>query len=234
MLSTRDEQVRERMDDPDCDPVALRRTYGQFAAVNRLLAGWRRIYRHRIVPLLTPDRPSSLLDLGCGGGDVARALARWAADDGLPLHVTAVDPDPRAIAYAAGRAPRPGVSVRQAGTADLLAEGEQFDLVISNHVLHHLDAAGLDQVLTDSMRLSRRLVLHNDLTRHWAAYGAWSLVSWPFSRQSFLRTDGLASIRRSYTPAELAAIVPTGWQVVSQFPARLLLMHAPGREQSGG
>ena len=40
---------------------------------------------------------------------------------------------------------------------------------------------------------------------------------------SFIRVDGLISIRRSYTPSELSAAVPPGWRVEKRMPARLLL-----------
>jgi 2-polyprenyl-3-methyl-5-hydroxy-6-metoxy-1,4-benzoquinol methylase len=75
-LASRDREVRELMDDPDADLAALRRTYRQFRLVNRLVAGWGRLYGRDIRPLLSTDREATLLDIGSGGGDVARAMAR--------------------------------------------------------------------------------------------------------------------------------------------------------------
>lgn len=223
-LAQRDRDLRELMDDPDCDPDALRRTYGQFGLVNRLVAGWRRRYRRDLRPLLSAGRGTTLLDVGCGAGDVACALARWAARDGLRLDVTAVDPDPRAYAYAveSGGA-TPAVTFRCCSSGDLVAEGRRFDVVISNHVLHHLTEDELAALLTESTGLARRLVLHSDLTRSPVAYAAYGLLSRAAGPGSFLRADGLRSLRRSYRPAELAAIVPAGWQVRRAFPFRLLL-----------
>jgi 2-polyprenyl-3-methyl-5-hydroxy-6-metoxy-1,4-benzoquinol methylase len=222
-LRSRDTDVRELMDDPDCDPVALDRTYARFRLVNRLVSGWRRTYLAQIRPLLSDSRSTSLLDVGSGGGDVARALAAWARADGLSLRVVGVDPDPRAHAFATASPAPPGVSFRQAGCAELVAAGERYDVVISNHLLHHLDAPGLSRLLQDSQRLASRRVLHSDLRRSRLAYLGWAAVSWPAARDTFVFTDGLLSIRRSYRPAELAAAVPTGWQVAAQRPYRLLL-----------
>ena len=89
-LRVRDTQLRELMDDPDCDLAGLRHTYAQFRVVNRLVAGWRRVYRQRIRPLLRTGQTTTLLDIGSGGGDVARTLARWARRDGFALAVTAI------------------------------------------------------------------------------------------------------------------------------------------------
>ena len=233
-LRRRDPDLQELMDDPDCDLTQLRRTYAQFQVVNRLLAGWGGLYRRRIRPLLAPDRVTTLLDVGSGGGDVPRALARWAARDGLTLAVTAVDPDERAHAYATDLPRVPGLTFRRTTSSALVEEGAEFDVVVSNHVLHHLDAAGLDRLLADSERLSRRLVVHNDIARSRWAYAAYAVGCRPFGRRSFLLADGLRSIRRSYTLAELADCVPPGWTVARQAPARLLLLREADPAQAAG
>jgi 2-polyprenyl-3-methyl-5-hydroxy-6-metoxy-1,4-benzoquinol methylase len=203
----------ELMDAPDCDARRLQNTYRQFAVINRALSGWRRLYVRELRPSLAGNpAPATLLDIGSGGGDLAYQLARWANRDGLPLRITGIDPDPRAAAYARGRPPIPGVEFRQAHSADLVMEGRRFDFVISNHVLHHLSAAELQQLLADSAALSTRQVLHNDLRRSPAAYALFSAAALPFPG-SYIRADGLTSIRRSYTPPELAALAPPGWHV---------------------
>ena len=223
-LGRRDRDLRELMDDPEADPVALRRTYRQFRLVNGLVSGWRRRYRRDIRPRLRADRETTLLDIGCGAGDVARDLARRARRDGLPLTVTAVDPDPRAYAYAREETDATAeVRLRCCSSADLVAENRRFDVVISNHLLHHLDQSELHQLLDDSAALAGRLVLHNDLARSRVSYAAFGVLSRLAGSTSFLRTDGLRSIRRSYRPAELAAVVPEGWRVQRTFPFRLLL-----------
>lgn len=221
-LRTRETVREELMDDPGCDPVRLDRTYAAFRVVN-VLAGWGRIYRNRIRPLLDPARATTLLDVGCGGGDVSRALARWAARDGMRLRVTGVDPDPRAGRFAARRT-APHVTFRRASSSELLAAGERFDVVVSNHVLHHLSPAALDSVLADSAALARRLVVHNDVARSRWAHEAFRALSWPLAGWTFVHADGLLSVRRSYRAAELRTVAPPPWRVEQQRPARLLLV----------
>lgn len=203
--------VIEMMDRPDCDPVRLDRTYRQFGLVNRLFSGWRLLYVRELRPLLSPDHPITVLDIGCGGGDIARLLAGWSARDNLRVEITGIDPDGRACDHASRRKTQ-SVNFRQAASADLVREGRSYDVVISNHVLHHLQPAELAAFLADSQNLATRLSLHNDLRRSVAAYGLFSLAALPF-RGSFIRPDGLVSIRRSYTPAELRAAAPPGWNV---------------------
>lgn len=215
----------EEMDREDCDPRRLNRTYARFPVVNRLLSGWRGTYRRRLRPLLAANRAVSLLDIGCGSGDVARSLAKWARRDGLRLTVTAVDPDERAFAFASQSARVEGVSYRKAHSSELVAEGRKFDVVISNHILHHLSSAQLAAVLHDSELLSRGLCLHNDLNRSNIAYVLFLAGFWPLGVGSYICGDGLTSIRRSYTAAELKAAVPAPWSVERNGPWHHLLVH---------
>ena len=220
---TRAVHLPEIMDDPQCDPAGLERTYRAFGTINALIAGWRLVYRRDLRPFLIRPGGATLLDIGCGGGDAARHLARWAARDRLRLQVTAIDADGRAIAYARAQAPVAGVTYRQALSSDLRAEGQHFDLVISNHLLHHLNAADLASLLADTEALCTGLAVHGDIERHPLAYAAYRLVTPPLFPGSFIQVDGLRSIRRSYTHAELAAAAPVGWVARRQVPFRNLL-----------
>lgn len=213
----------EQMDLPGCDPARLERTYAQFALVNRAVSGWQGIYRALIRPRLSPGAPATLLDIGCGGGDVPVRLARWAQRDGLGLEVTAIDPDARASRFAREHNSGAGVTFRQATSSVLVDEGRSFDFVISNHVLHHLEADMLPAFLGESAALCHGLALHNDLRRSAAAYALFFAGSCLLTG-SYIRQDGLTSIRRSYTPRELQALAPPGWIAASRFPFRNLLI----------
>lgn len=216
------------MDDPHCDPVRLARTYRRFGIVNRLVAGWGVVYRTRLRPHLRGlGRPGRVLDLGCGGGDVAIHLAGLAARDRLRVEWVGVDPDPRAL-QAAQQRTHEHVEFRRAGSAELVAAGERFDVVLSNHVLHHLDAQALAGFTEDSRALARGLVLHGDIERGRLAYGLYAIGITPVAPGTFLRTDGMRSIRRSYRREELAATLGAGWSVESPAPFRLLAV-AEGR-----
>ena len=222
ILGRRKPELVELMDRPDCDLVLLNETYRQFNVLNRLLSGWRGIYKRTIRPRLL-DGPATLLDVGCGGGDVARFLALLARTDGLALAITGIDPDSRAIDYAR-RAParRSGAEIEWLAchTSQLVRDGRQFDFVISNHVLHHLKLEELQGLLSDSEALATHACVHNDICRDDFAMAGFQIVSLPF-QGSFIRPDGLMSIRKSYTRRELAGVLPESWRAVRRMPFRL-------------
>ncbi len=233
-LARRDTDAIEEMDRPDCDLDRLDRTYAQFGLVNAVVSGWRGTYTSLLRPTFSRDRVNTLLDVGSGGGDVPRALARWARLDGFDLEVTAIDPDERAHAYATRLPPLPGLTFRRALSSELVAEGSTFDAVVSNHVLHHLDADEFNGLLDDSEQLARRVAVHSDIARHPAGYALFSVGTLPLPG-SFIREDGLTSIRRSYTPDELRTAV-TGrdtWEVRTRVPfINLLVLERPGARAS--
>ncbi|GAA2176358.1 class I SAM-dependent methyltransferase [Agrococcus versicolor] len=221
-LATRSDEL-ERMDDPDVDLGLLTRTYEQFETVNALVSRWRALYVRRIRPALPTDRTATVLDVGSGGGDVARSLAGWMRRDGIDAEITGVDPDPRAHDFATAH-PADGVRFERATSTDLVAQGRRFDVVLSNHLLHHLDDAALASVVADSDALASRLALHADLARARVPLVAFGLATRALRRSSLLHDDGTASIRRSHRVDELQELVPAPWRVERLFPYRLLLV----------
>ncbi|MBB6403038.1 2-polyprenyl-3-methyl-5-hydroxy-6-metoxy-1,4-benzoquinol methylase [Arthrobacter sp. AZCC_0090] len=217
----------EDMDRPDCDLDRLNRSYARFRLVNAVVSGWRDTYRTRIKPLLTTAAPTTVLDIGCGGGDVARSLALWAAADGYLLDVTGIDPDERAFHFANSAPKVEGVSYRKAFSSELVSERLHFDVVISNHVLHHLTTPELASFLSDSEQLCQRIALHNDLKRSRLAYSLFWAGAWPLGIGSYIHGDGLTSIRRSYTAAELRAAAPPAWTVEGSGLWHNLLIYSP-------
>jgi 2-polyprenyl-3-methyl-5-hydroxy-6-metoxy-1,4-benzoquinol methylase len=227
-LATRDTRLTELMDVPGCDPVRLRRTLDRFRIVNRLVAGWDAVYRAYLHPaLLAAGGSGRILDIGCGGGDVLRRIVQLARRDGYTMTGLGIDPDPRAIRAAQAAPEMPGVIYRHTDSGRLVSEGHRFDVVISNHLLHHLAADARAGVLADSERLATGLVVHADIARSRTAYAAYAIAITPIAPGSLLRTDGLRSIRRSYTPAELAAVLPEGWTAERSRPFRVLAIHRP-------
>lgn len=232
-LSARAVDARELMDEPDADERMLGLTYDRFRIVNALVSRPGGVYR-RDIRARARRGPVRILDVGAGGGDLCRDLARRLRRDGLTADITALDADERAIRWAEAHDDGAGIGYRCALADELVEEGAQFDVVLSNHVLHHLTDAELPQMLHDTRRLvgDTGVVVHHDIARAGAAYALFRGATAPFARTvlagTFIREDGLISIRRSYTREELAAAAPEGWTVRARAPFRLELRWEPG------
>lgn len=222
----------EEMDRQDCDPLLLERTYKQFPLVNWFVSGWRRIYTSTIRPALPRERTATILDIGCGGGDITINLARWAAKDGFDIRVLGIDPDARAHDFAVRASDASGIGgskllFRRALSSELVAEGNVFDVVVSNHLLHHLSPTELATLLADSSTLSTSLAIHNDIRRSRTALFLFGAATLPLARTSLTRRDGLTSIRRSYLAEELAQLVPHGWRAERAGLYRVQALYRP-------
>ncbi len=232
-LGRRDDTAVELMDDPAADLAMLERTYDRFRLVNAVVSNPRAVYRRWIRPRLSPIETRRVLDIGTGGADLPRAMLAWARADGLRLEVTAIDPDERAITWARRRPLVPGLVLRQVTSRELADAGERFDVVTSNHVLHHLDGRELGALLAESERLAAGggLAVHGDIERSRLGYAAFALGTLPFAGNllaaTFIRADGLTSIRRSHTAVELRVVLPAGWRVRRGFPSRLEVLWSP-------
>ena len=210
--------LTERMDDPHCDAKKLARTYAQFARINALLSGWTGIYQRELRPALQAGA-RTVLDIGCGGGDVLRHLATLTQRDGLSAEFRGIDPDPRAIAFAQAQHNLANLHFEQ---TDLYTLSSGADILLSNHVLHHLTSDEIKTLCAACERLASHKVIHNDICRDDRALLLFPCVGGWF-RDSFIFEDGMRSIRRAFTQKELEKIVPPGWQVTPSAPFRLQL-----------
>ncbi len=223
-LTSRNTDLIEIMDDPDCDERGLHRTYDWFSRLNPWLARWRSLYNSHLSPLMAPDRTTTILDIGCGGGDLLRLIDDMSRAENKSVSLTGIDPDKRAIDYALARTESDRISYHAIHSSELVDQGLSFDIVVSNHVLHHLDDPALNVLLEDSATLSRSLALHNDICRDDLAWLSFIPVGLA-ARGSFIMTDGLRSIRRSWHPDDLDGRLPAGWRAEKKMPFRLLLTH---------
>ncbi|MCA1803697.1 MAG: methyltransferase domain-containing protein [Rhodothermaceae bacterium] len=224
-LKNRDPSLRELMDDPECNLQLLENTYRQFGTINRLLAGWEKVYQRYILPHCKPGQRYTLLDLGSGGGDLAVYIADLSRKYGQDLQVYATDPDQRAYLYALKNHRGRDVLFLDDTLEKIALADMEFDFVISNHLMHHLQEDELRTIMETAAGICVRSVIFNDIRRSTVGYLLFSTAIRPFFRNSFIIPDGLTSIKRSFTKSELDRVVPRGWEVKKMFPYRLLTVH---------
>lgn len=218
----------ERMDQPDCDPAQLINTYRQFKRVNRLFARPGTLYARYIRPYLSKSHSVSILDIGSGGGDIPLYIAKRAEQDGFLIRITAIDTDQRSLEFSRKNSRLDTITYHRCAISEILADQTQYDLVISNHLLHHLPDEEIIPFLQTTTQVARFAVFLSDIHRSEVSQFMFKLITQPFFHDSFVVEDGLTSIRRSYTPKELSLILPEGWRIDRLFPYRLIaVFHQP-------
>jgi 2-polyprenyl-3-methyl-5-hydroxy-6-metoxy-1,4-benzoquinol methylase len=213
------------MDDPHCDRVKLMRTYSQFKFVNRSFTGWKSIFKKYILPLLNEDRQFTLLDVGSGTMDVSLFLQKLVENEGKILHVTGIDPNDVTAELMAKTSLPPLAAYRNCYLSELIKDGESYDFVISNHLLHHLQQPEIVALLGEVELVTKKRAIMNDLSRSYISYIFFGALTLPIRKHSFLHIDGLRSIRRSYRVKEFESLGLKNWRFKSKFPFRVLGIH---------
>lgn len=230
ILKNRNPHLIEWMDRDDCDRELLFNTYDQFDRINKLLSGWDRIYNSYIKPHIqkseaNPDQPFTILDIGCGGGDIIRYLNDLCTNDGFHVLFTGIDPDTRALDYSNQSSQPHNINFFSERSDELVNENRTFDIVISNHLMHHLSSGELTFICNDASSLAKIGVIFSDIERSDIGYLAFQTVAPLLFRNSYIVKDGLTSIKKSYRKSELQSQLPVGWTVLRKFPFRLLALY---------
>ena len=119
----------ERLDDLTVRGPDHERVLGELARINRWFATTARVVR--AARSLRLPRGASIVDIGCGGGDVLAALRRTFPD----ARLTGIDGNPATIAFARRNVDAEFIE------ADILAPdfvAPRCDLAVSTHFLYHL------------------------------------------------------------------------------------------------
>jgi ubiquinone/menaquinone biosynthesis C-methylase UbiE len=154
------------------------------------------------------ENPVRMLDVGTGGGDMARDLLVRARRHGRRLSVVATDIRPEIVAYArqAGATPNTSdnLSIELVDPGPIAAADGSFDIAHASLVLHHLEAPRAVDLLADMGRVARRAVIVNDLERGWPWFMAARALATVATRNRYTRHDGPLSVRRAYSRGEVA------------------------------
>lgn len=224
MTSLRERAVaEEQMDAFDLPPEAYAAVLADLSKVNAWTMAARPTlsFLDRIV---RPGQRLKLLDVGFGHGDMLRRIARWGERRGIACELVGIDLNPRSEAIAR-EATVPGLPiVYRTGDYATLA-GEQWDVVISSLVAHHMTRDQLVAFLRFMDREAARGWLVNDLHRHRLAHFGFPLLARAMRWHRIVRADGTLSVARSFRPAEwrdlFAAAAVEHAEVRRWFPFRL-------------
>lgn len=196
----------ELMDAPGLDPAELTETLGELSFINRSLGGHATTLAG-LARLVPPGRREfDVLDVGCGGGDTARAIVEWARLRGLTARVHGIDLAPEAVACA--RRANAGLTGLDFTAADLfdLPPARKYDVVHAALLLHHLPDEAAAKALAKMRALSRLGLVINDLHRHPAAYHPIKGLAALFSRNRLIRHDAPLSVLRGFSRRDLEGL----------------------------
>ncbi len=202
----------ELMDDPAIDPVEHRRALDGLRRVNKLCRTGRHIAKEILAIAKKYNRNSlSVLDIGCGSGDVATEVVRRLSGRvecnvvGWDISQTAVDCATKTWSTLQNRLPfskRSSVEVRFQQADVFQPQDLKFDVVYCCLFLHHFTELQAAEVLKRMKSVASLSVLVDDLKRSRLGYALAKIGCQLLSRSPVVHFDGPQSVRAAFTELE--------------------------------
>lgn len=194
------------MDDFNLEGNHMDEALARIAWINRLLGGNRiTVDAVRKLARQMGGGILSVTDLGCGNGDMLRALDKMAQQEGVSLQLKGIDANPYTVALAR-RMSEQRISYQCSNILDKDFIPETTDITLLTLTLHHFSDDEIRQVLLKAARHTRVAIIVNDLQRSRLAYGLFAALSFVCRLGTMNDNDGKLSIRRGFRKNELEAI----------------------------
>tara|TARA_B110000091_G_scaffold208961_1_gene249401 strand:- start:963 stop:1673 length:711 start_codon:yes stop_codon:yes gene_type:complete len=208
-ISTKNRTNKEElMDDFSIGGDLLRDTLDKLENINRWLGGNRVTVKglKKLLKNHPKEQEISIVDIGCGHGDILRDVANFGRKNGYRMKLLGVDANPTAIEYAIELSTEyPEVHFK---TEDIFSEAFQnreFDVILATLFLHHFKEPQLITFLKNSLQQTKIGILVNDLHRNALAYYLFLLLS-VFIKNKMIIEDGLTSVLRGFKRKDLEGI----------------------------
>lgn len=218
--------LSEWMDEP-CSYEDFRACLRDLAQVNRMTLAYRPTLRWLERAVASAEGPVHIVDVGCGGGDMLRAIGAWAGRRGVAVRLTGIDLNPYA-ARAARELEVSGSGIEWiTGDAFSYTPAVPIDVVVSSLFTHHLPDREIVAFLQWMERVAHRGWFINDLHRERLPYLGFQVLAAVMRWHRFVRHDGPVSFRRAFRHADWqhyladAGLESSGVELETFRPARL-------------
>lgn len=198
-------QLEEAMDDPSLGTAKLGAVFRDLNRTNFILGG-QRITLQAVSDLLTrfPRDSYSIIDMGCGDGDLLRRLARNCRKARIKASFLGIDNSTAALELAVAKSAEfPEIQYRKASILELDYHKHSCDILLCTLTLHHFTDRDITALLQNFARMARLGVVIHDLQRNRLAYYLFHVFSLIFIKTKIAKQDGLISIRRGFLREEL-------------------------------
>ncbi len=199
----------ELMDDLNLASDALRQNLDELETINTWLGGYTPV-TGGLETLRTEwprDRPLRLADIGCGGGDTLRVIAKWARRHGLAIELIGIDANAFMIDYARQKcAAWPEITFQQLDIFAHVFRQQTFDVVTASLFCHHFADQSLIELLGQLARQTRLGVVVNDLHRHTVAYYSIKWITRLFGGSYLVQHDAPLSVARAFQKVDLQTL----------------------------
>ncbi len=198
-------EASEIMDNFEMEGEVLREALDKIASINQFLGG-NKITLQGVEKLLKNHKNQSItiVDVGCGNGDMLRALANFAAKKGYNFKLIGIDANQFTIHYAQKISQQhPNISYQ---CLDIFSDeflNLNYDILICTLTLHHFNNQEILKLMKIFCNKATIGVLINDLHRNLLSYRLFQGLCKVLNLNAMTKEDGLTSILRGFKKQEI-------------------------------
>jgi len=199
----------EIMDDFSIKGELLHNTLDQLATINKWLGGNRVTLNglKKILKNTSKDKQITIVDLGCGSGDMLRIIANYGRKKGYKFNLIGIDANQDTINYAKELS-RNYFEISYL-KQDIFSEEFKklkFDVVLATLFFHHFKDNQINDLLKNLLKQTKLGIIINDLHRHKLAYYLFKVVCLTI-KNPMVKNDGLISVLRGFKKKDLEQFV---------------------------
>jgi 2-polyprenyl-3-methyl-5-hydroxy-6-metoxy-1,4-benzoquinol methylase len=203
---TRRSAQTEILDDP-ISTAALAPILRDLARFNGIMQGHRPVLQwlDRAIRNIPRDQPITILDIGCGYGDLLRAIDKWARKRGRIVRLVGIDLSTQVIEVARSvTSPEQKIDYHAINIFDFTPR-QPIDFAITSLVAHHLSDAMIERFLRWMEDNARRGWMVYDLQRSIVPFYFIAIAGAVLRLHPVVVYDGRISVARSLTKREWEA-----------------------------
>ncbi|MEM6802716.1 MAG: methyltransferase domain-containing protein [Bacteroidota bacterium] len=224
---------KEKLDELNLSGKELEESLRQLAFINKSLGNTRSLAKAVFEEIKQAKLSEvKIIDLGCGGGDILRALEKRLKKMGIGYSLLGIDGNENSLSFAASQLEAKSKISFQ--TADILAEGFQLppsDILISSHFMYHFEEEDLIHFIQKHNSSVSTSIIFSELMRNKWAFLLFRTFSRLLGFRQMVKQDGLTAIKRAYTIQELQNLFArfdiSAYQIRPKFLFRMIIRINP-------
>lgn len=196
----------EIMDDFNLKGEVLQNALDKIAKINQFLGGNHLTLQgvKKLLGGITKEQTITIIDIGCGNGDMLRKLADYALKYDWNFKLIGIDANAFTINYARKLSIHyPNISYRCEDIFNEAFSKLEYDIALCTLTLHHFKNNDIINLATIFNTNARRGVVINDLHRSIISYRLFQAMCFVTQLNGMSKKDGLTSILRGFTKSEL-------------------------------
>ncbi|MFM9838134.1 MAG: methyltransferase domain-containing protein [Cyclobacteriaceae bacterium] len=200
----------EIMDDLDCQGEVVDQTLRELDFINHWLGGNAVTLNglHSLWKRITKNQKISIVDLGCGSGEMLRLIAKLASKEGRQVDLIGMDANQNITSYAQKHST--GFENIQIEATNIFSDEfrkRKFDIVLGTLFLHHFTEDELIGIFSSLKNQANHGIIINDIHRHPLAYYSIKFLTRLFSKSAMVKFDAPLSVLRAFKKEELKKIL---------------------------